>query len=504
MVSNWLKKTIMRAAVAITGARSYAAAVVNRLTGDWTVTLQSADSEVRASARQLRSRSREQAKNNDYIKGFLRMCETNIVGASGFKLQAKLKRGDALDKANNSAIEEAFKEWSKKKYASVDAQSSFHQICRLIARTIPQDGEVFVRLVNAPNKFGFALQVIDADWFDEKYNEPKLPNGNRVVMSIEKDKWGKPVAYYATNPNTDPFEVTGLGEKPVRIPAEEIIHLYIQERPGQSRGVPMPHSAMLRLNHLSGYEEATVVGARVGASQMGIITQVQPENTYTGATETPKVIGEVQPGSIHTLAPGLDFKQFAPNQPTTDYGDFVKANLRGASTGLGVSYNGLANDLENVNYSSIRYGSLEERQVWMLYHRFLIEHFLCDVYEAWMKRALVNRQLSLPATLVEKALTAVNWQARGWQWVDPLKDMQANELALGMGATTLTRIAAEQGDDFEEILYERKQEVELIKSLELELNDGTKTTTNKPNPEENDGGNPNTGNKPKSGKLKGK
>jgi lambda family phage portal protein len=260
--------------------------------------------------------------------------------------------------------------------------------------------------------------------------------------------------------------------------------------------VPWAHSAMLKLNHLHGYEEAAVVGARAGASQMGIITEnVANDPNYTGAPSDQAVLPtEVNPGAVMRLPAGLDFKKFDPNQPSTNFADFVKAMLRGVASGMGVSYNGLANDLEGVSYSSIRYGSLEEREVWKELQKHLIEHVLEDIYEAWLVRAVVNGALSLPASKVGNAVTAHRWRARGWAWVDPLKDMQANELALGMGVTTLTRIAAENGEDFEEIIYERAGEVELIKSLHLELNDGTKPTTT------TNGANPNEANKPKSGK----
>lgn len=477
-VGSWLRKTILRAAIAVTRQR-YAAAMVGRLTSDWSVSVQSADSEIRSSLRQLRARSRELGKNNDYIKAFYRLCETNIVGSAGFALQSRLKMGDVFDKANNDRIEEAFRDWSKPRHASIDRKFSFHTLLCLIARTLPQDGEVFIRKVNASNAYGYALQIIDADWFNEHYNEAELPNGNRVVMSVELDKWGAPVAYYAQNPNSDPYDTRYIERH--RIPADELIHLFVPLRPGQTRGVPWAHTAMIKLNHLYGYEEATVVAARVAASQMGVVTQGHTDTNYTGDGDgdgdAPTLATEVQPGAIMNLPLGYDFKQFNPNHPHVNFGEFVKAMLRGVSSGLGVSYNGLANDLENVNYSSIRYGALEEREVWKRLHRFFIEHFLEDVFEAWIVRAVVRGQLNLPATKVGPAKLAARWRSRGWAWVDPLKDMQANELALGMGVTTLTRIAAENGEDFEEIIYERAEELKLINQLGLVLNDGTKTTT---------------------------
>jgi capsid protein len=78
------------------------------------------------------------------------------------------------------------------------------------------------------------------------------------------------------------------------------------------------------------------------------------------------------------------------------YADFVKANLRGVASGLGVAYHALANDLEGVSFSSIRSGTLEERDAWMLIQEWFSQSFLDRVHAEWLQSALAFGQIALP------------------------------------------------------------------------------------------------------------
>ncbi|MCI0539082.1 MAG: phage portal protein [Verrucomicrobiales bacterium] len=71
---------------------------------------------------------------------------------------------------------------------------------------------------------------------------------------------------------------------------------------------------------------------------------------------------EVSPGQFETRPVGFEFQTFDPQHPTQAFPFFVKTFLRGIASGLGVSYNTLANELEGVNFSSIRAGVSDERE----------------------------------------------------------------------------------------------------------------------------------------------
>ena len=182
----------------------------------------------------------------------------------------------------------------------------------------------------------------------------------------------------------------------------------------------------------------------------------EDDPTITGAGDVQddegRVFEEVEPGQIGRLPAGTDeFIPFDPTHPTTQFGDFVKGQLRGAAAGLDVSYNTLGQDLEGVNFSSIRHGTLEERDTWKELQAFLIEHLCVRVYEAWLVMAITSGELPVPMRRLEK-FHSVAWRPRGWQWVSPKDEALANKEAVSLGTKSRTQIASEQGMDFEEVV----------------------------------------------------
>lgn len=449
--------------------RRYAAASVNRLNADWITRDLSADSELYRDLRTLRSRSRELCVNNDYARRFLKRTSTNVIGNNGIRLQIRAcdHKGNFLAKANTHIMEQ-FEAWSKKGNCTVDGRLSWIDSQRLFLESAARDGEIIIRLVKGfDNEFGFALQFIEVDHLDENLNL-SLNDGNYIRMGIEFNKWNRPVAYYLLNSHPGEILQNQANKKHERIPAEQIIHGFIIERPSQSRGVPWMHTAMSRLRMLAGYEEAELVAARVGASKMGFFTS--PDGSgYTGAEDaTGNKIMEAEPGTFEQLPAGMDIKMFDPNHPSNNFADFEKSILRGIASGLDISYATLANDLENVNFSSIRHGSLEDRDTWRVLQNWVIEHFCNRVFENWLLMAVTSGKVNLPMSEFDKYNKPL-WRARGWAWVDPLKESHANQIAIEQKTKTRSQIAADQGIDIEELFQQIVLEEQLAKKYGLKL-----------------------------------
>jgi len=176
------------------------------------------------------------------------------------------------------------------------------------------------------------------------------------------------------------------------------------------------------------------------------------------------LVQNLEPGQIEILPSDWDFQAVDWNHPNQAFKDFEKAILRGIASGLDVSYNYLANDLEGVNYSSIRAGVLDERDVWRDLQIFLKEHFLDRVFENWLEMALLSGNLNLSFKDFNR-LNNPTWQFRGWEWVDPLKDMQANILAIKAGLKSASDVVSQMGFDYEEVLLQLKREKDLREKL---------------------------------------
>ena len=465
---------------AVHGKRSFAAGDVDTPTQNFLGSNLSVNEELRRSLPRMRARSRQLCMDNDYAKRFLHMVKTNVVGPSGINLQCQfLNDKGEQDIADCQMVEGKFREWGKRKNCSIDGQVSWLSLQALVISTIARDGEVLVeKISNRKNKFGLRLRVMECDHLDINHNEI-WRNGNRVVMGVEMDNTDKPVAYHLSD--LHPGGSAGNGhQKRRRVLATNMLHIFITERPGQVRGIPWMHTAIKRLNMLGGYEEAELVAARIGASKMGFYTT--PEGDGPSASSFAPgsdddddggdydLVEEVEPGLIQNLPVGAAFTSFDPTHPTTAYADFTREVLRGAASGLNVAYNTWANDLEGVNFSSIRSGVLDERDQWRVVQTWLADELHGEVFDDWFNWQVDFGELTkLPQDKLETKFADITWQARGWDWVDPLKDVRAKAEEYELGVTTLTDIAASKGKTLLDIFKQKRAELDLAEEYGLEV-----------------------------------
>lgn len=441
--------------------RNYHGAAISRLTNDWLAPVTTADDEIRGSLQKLRARCRELERNNDYVRRFLSGLESNVLGHAGVGLQMKVtENGGRPDILANDMIERAWRDWGRKRNCSVTGQSTWFDVQRLVLRSVARDGDCAVRMVRDGS--GFRLQMIEGDRLDLSYNVQRKTGSNEVVMGVELDRFGAPVAYHVLDRH--PASVGAVQAKRERIPADQILHPFISDRIAQTRGVPWMVSAMTRLQMLGGYEEAELTSARISASKMGFLVKERAEGYVGDVDDSGQSMMEVEPGSIEELPIGTTFQSWNPDHPTGNYAGFVKSCLRGIAAGLGVSYNMIANDLEGVNYSSIRAGLLDEREFYMAVQRWFIDSFMTPVFEGWLETNILNGSLNLPIGKLDK-FNAPQFMPRRWAWVDPERDINAQIKAIDARLKSKRAVISETGGDIEDTLREIVQDEELETQL---------------------------------------
>lgn len=459
--------------------RGYDAASADRLNFSWTAGNACADDDLLRALDKLRARSRDLAYNNEYAKKYLQMVVTHIVGPNGFNLQNLANDFGKPDELARQVIEQAFDAWSRKGVCEIGGQYAFQELQRQIIRAVARDGEALVLKVrgkDAGNAYGYALRLIEIDRLPASYN-CLAKNGNRIIMGVEVDAIGKPVAYHV---NFGDLHLSASSLNLTRIAASEILHIFHAERAEQHRGAPWMHAIMGGLKQLGAYSESAIVASRVGASKMGFFTTPDgdPAALAGGQDDQGEFLTDADPGTFGVLPAGYDFKSFDPDYPQANYDSFVKSCLRGISSGLGVSYNTLANDLEGVNFSSIRSGVLEERDNWIVLQNWFIEAFMRPVFNDWINYALTAGEIRfgsgspLPIQKLEK-FSEHAWQGRRWQWVDPLKDLNSSILAIENGLASPQSIAASMGVDVSDVLDQIKQFQDMVSSKGVTLGSQT-------------------------------
>ena len=436
--------------------RTYKAAGNNRLNG-WVSKNTSADAEIKASIVRLRDSSRALVRDNDYAKSALRSIVNNVVGSGiGVQPQVKMQRGNKLNDAVNASIRDAWYQWTARENCHTGGQLSFSDIERLAIRSTVESGEVFIRMMKG--KFGrskvpMALEIIEADQLDLEYTVEPAVGRNSIRMGIERDEWQRPIAYHFLSSHPGENSTISTRKKRIKVPASEIIHLYLIERPGQTRGVPWFHTAILRMIQLGGYEEAEIIRARAESAIMGFIESPEGDALTDGELNSQDV-ADVEPGVIKRLLPGDKFTSHVPNRAGGAFDPFVRAMLRGIAAGVGVSYEALSKDYSQSNYSSSRLALLDDRDQWRVLQNWLIETLHYRVYEEWLDIAVVMGAVSIPASsyqAMKDQYQQVRFKPRGWSWVDPEKEINAARAALRVGLTTRADIIAEQGGDISDI-----------------------------------------------------
>ncbi len=427
----------------------------------WTSTAKPPDADIHAALRQLRARSRDAAQNDDHMSFFLRLVESNVIGRQGIVAQSKptLKSGN-YDKASAARIEALFAAQSERGNWDVTGQFDRTAFDRLAVRTVAMDGEVLIRIhehiPDAPT--GFAVELIDPEALDVSY-DANLSNGNMVRMGVEMTPRRRPVAYHLfvmPHPYAGSYAGYNSAER-VRIPASDLLHVFLPEWVWGTRGVPWAKTALRRLKMLTGYEEAAITAARTAATKSSAYVANEfaaglPQNRIADGD----FVQEIEANQVEIVPFGYDLKTLDWAWPNTRHGEFIKAALRGISCGLGITYNMLGNDLEGVNFSSLRQGALQERDLWMLIQDWYINWVTKPIYLRWLQHVLYFGQLrkrngdQYPLDQFNLLSPAV-FQARRWPWVDPLKDIQANKEAIALGIRSVSDVIREGGRDPEDV-----------------------------------------------------
>lgn len=440
-------------AIAPRGKRMYAAAKYSRLTADWNPQTGSSDSELWSSLTNLRNRSRQLIRDNAYAKRAKLIVVNNVIGSGiGMEPQVRLANG-RLNEAVNDAIEEAYCDWSRPENCHTGGKLAFADLERQAFGQIFEAGEVLIR--KHYQKFGnstvpLGLELVEAERMADDSLIP--PNASPLYrLGIDRDEFGRPLTFWLRryHPGEFRYVATEINQV-VGVPADQVFHLYVCDRWPQTRGEPWLHAAMRRLNDMDGYAEAEIVRARTAACRVGII-QTPDESALPNDQEDPNAQPQfdLEPGMVQRLGPGETWVDSDPSSPNMAADPFMRLMLREVAAGVGVSYASMSMDYSQSNYSSSRLALLDDRDLWRVFQQFFIRNFREPLHREWLELAVLAR--AIPEINVadyvanQKTYEAVAFKPRGWQWIDPSKEVDALLKARRAGFISTSQIAALTG-----------------------------------------------------------
>jgi len=452
--------------------RNYDFGQDTRFTGDFSSASLSADQAVFMALQTTRNRARDLEANHPLVRKFLIMLRTNVVGSKGMRFQSlagdRVKDKIIPDKMARSIIEQAYRAFSKAKLFSQNHKLSRRRAMQVIVSRVIVDGECIIQKIRgADNPHLFTTKLIDVDLLDHRLNAEATRTRGRIIMGIEVDEQNdnRPVAYYFRQQPLGLWggEVAYPGDH-VCVPADEIIHYFNPERPGQTRGITFLAPAGIRAKLLDGMEQSVLVGYRAAASKMGFLS---PNEFYEGEDlEAGDVPTEVAPGQIDLLPKGIDFKSFDPSYPNADFDVIKKSVTKEIAGALGVSYPELGNDYGGVSYAAGQIGVDADEKVWRDFQATLIEVVEEEIFEGWLSMQLLFGKLPFPLARKGKFL-AHRFQPTKGRTIDPLKTAKTHELKLHIGGTDPYEIADAYGNDLEELLENTARAIETAEALGL-------------------------------------
>jgi len=418
----------------------------------------SAVSAMHAGRATLVRRSRSLFLNNPLARSAGDGWVCSLVG-TGIKMQSSHPI-DAVREGLGLAAEA----WTDE--ADADGRSDFYGLQALIALQLVRDGEAFV-VIEVDEAGRLKLRVLDADMVPADLTID-LGGGRFVLQGVEVDAAGKVAAYHMRKDSPGLPFVSQYGT--VRVPAERVCHVFRRDTAGQLRGVPWCAPVMLRFADYDAAVDAQLVRQKVAALVAGFVTS--PEGTGDpmsagGSTSGGVVDVSLEPGEMKILLPGQDVRFSEPAKIGAEAIDFLTLTRREIAAGFGLPAHMLDGNLSETSYSSIRAGLVEfRRRVEALQHHVVSFQLLRPVWRKWVTLEVLSGRIGAPDFARDPApYLAASFVPPRIDWVDPLKDVEAEISAIAAGLSSRRQAVAARGMDVEaldrEIAADRAREERL-------------------------------------------
>jgi lambda family phage portal protein len=412
-------------------------------------------------------RSRDAIRNSSLASSAVQRFESNIIG-TGIQPHFTHPDQDIRD-----SIQQAFDKWVK--CADFNGQLSFYGLQSLLARELFEAGECFVRFHVVDDQEYFQLQLIETEACPVYINMmQQLGKDNTVIkegiiFDRDTDKRVGYRIYKGLNPYdtiTNPIDGTTF----INVSRDEMLHVMKPLRAGALRGTPFLAPVLSDLYELEGYADSERLRKRISAMFALFVQQNTAEdNPFAGVGSDGQPTEELklEPGTIQHLLPGESV--VASEVPESgDYASFMSVELHKFAAALGITYEMLTGDYTKVNYSSARVALLEfRRQAEQFQTHVIRDQFCAPILKRWMCEAVLSGALELPDDYVSdpEQYEQCTWVPDGFDWVDPLKEVQAAQASVRGGFTSRGMVIRKNGFDpatvDSEIALERKREQEL-------------------------------------------
>lgn len=452
----------------------------------------------------LRQRGRMLYMSAPIATSAIKTNRTNTIGM-GLKLNPRIDR-DILGLTSEEAeswekkTKAEFALWAnKKRNCDATGINNFYEMQQLCFVSWLTSGDVLIlkkdkEVKNCP--YSLKLMVVEADrcstpesnyTFGFNLTDGKNPdNENLIYDGVEIDSDGAVVAYHIRN--TYPYEyktektqwqrVVAYGEK-TGLP--NVIHLMNSERPDQYRGVTYLAPVIEYLLQIRRYTESELTAALVESfftafikTDSGDPTDIPFNEVGDGQSGDDSVSYdpneyELGPGTVNVMNPGEDVVFADPKRPANGFDGFVKTIAKQIGAALEIPYDLLLKEF-NASYSASRAALLEAWKSFKMYRQWFSTDFCQPVYELWMCEAVARGRIAAPGfwndPLIREAWLKTEWIGPSQGQLDPIKEVNAEILAVANGFTTHEDAAVRlNGSDWNSNVEKLEREQKKMQSI---------------------------------------
>ena len=273
------------------------------------------NSEVAGARPRLRSTASYLAINNAWLS----QAVANWVGAlvgPGIVPTAKHP-----DPQTRKALIEVFNRWAEE--ADADGRTDFWGLMAEIVRSMVITGEAFLQVIDTED--GPRLRLLPPELVDESMTR-ELANGGVIVQGVEFDSDSQRVAYWVLP--SRPHDQFATYAPPVRITADQILHVFKPLAAGQVRGVSWLAPVILPASEFDQLCDALLLGVKIAAMHAGFLVDQNGTagESYTGEESGGILETGLEPGTLKRLPTGVDVKFNTPGQ-TQEVAAFLRLNL---------------------------------------------------------------------------------------------------------------------------------------------------------------------------------
>ncbi|HUT14433.1 MAG TPA: phage portal protein [Thermoguttaceae bacterium] len=442
----------------------YRGGEIHRLNKTWQPENFSGDAAISEGWELLTRRIRDLDRNDPAIGALGRALLDNIIGTGILTTAAVRIAEGELDDEFNAESDELAEEWEAE--ADVTGRLAWPEMQRQLFGETLHTGEVLLLRCakrGADRLCPLCYQILEAEQLDANMDREAGRGQTEIKRGIEFARDGTPIAYWLFDRHPGDTHTAAANSK--RILADRVTHLQLPGRPSQTRGISLYRSITQSAKDLDNYLGAELTAANIGAlftllhksgspgSGMGFVgdgTEADGTDEYGNA--------RVKLGRGITCHVGKEdeVEMIEAKRPNRDAGVFTRLILMLMSMGGNVSPYRLTRDYSGTTYVAARAAHLDDRAAFRPMQG-LFGRKVCLPVRRELTRQLVGlgliRSIGPRQFLAQpRRWSRIELQPPGWEEIDPIKEVTANNDARRGGQRSLKEICAARGKNWRRVI----------------------------------------------------